>query len=128
MFTDPRNNSNVIPAAIKIGAARDKRELMKENKYQAISNDLGYSFLGAALEIFGSMTKRLESLISNLVEKAANRPFSILLPYWRKRLSMNVQQGNAKYWMDSTVRMTGNDHLRDVSLDLNTHHIRTVAE
>ena len=131
VFTDPRNISNVVLAAIKIGAARNKKELMKEKKYQELSNELGYSFLGAALEIFGSMTKRLDSLISNLVQKAANRaqiPFEILLPYWRKRLSMNVQQGNAKFWMDSTVRMSGNDSLRDVSLNLNTHHIRTVAE
>ena len=84
VFTDPRNISNVVLAAIKIGAARDKKELMKEKKYQELSNDLGYSFLGAALEIFGSMTKRLDSLICNLVETAANRaqiPFAILLPY-----------------------------------------------
>lgn len=131
VMTDPRNSSNAGLSATKTGAARDRRELMKENKYGDISHELGYSFLGAALEIFGSMTKRLDSLISNLVEKAANRaqiPFAVLLPYWRKRLSMNIQQGNAKYWMEATVRMSGADSLQDSSINIATHHIRSVAE
>ena len=91
---------------------------------------MGYFFLAASLEIFGSMTNKLDSLIRRLVEMAAERaqiPFPILLPYWRKRLSMNIQQGNARSWMDATVRMSGVDSLQDSSLNLATHHIRSVA-
>ena len=103
---------------------------MKENKYGEISIQAGFSFLGAALEILGCMSKRLDSLINNLVELAANRaqiPFPILLPYWRKRLSMNIQQGNARFLMDSSVRMAGADSLQDTSVNLATHHLRAVA-
>ena len=87
---------------------------MKKNKYEELCHQCGYSFLAAALEIFGSMSDKLDSLIKDPVENAAERaqiPFSVLLPYWRKRLSMNIQQGNARSWMDSTVRMSGIDIL-----------------
>ena len=130
VFMDPRNPSNAPASAIKTGAARDKREMTKNTKYRDLCHELGFSFLGAALEIFGSMTNSLDSLIHKLVEKAADRaqiPLSVLLPYWRKRLSMNVQQGNARSWMDSTVRMSGADTLQDSSINLATHHIRSVV-
>ena len=88
---------------------------------------VGYA---ASLGIFGSMTSKLDPLIRRLVEMAAERaqiPYPILLPYWRKRLSMNIQQGNARSWMDATVRMSGVDSLQDSSLNLATYHIRSVA-
>ena len=78
------------------------------------------------------MTKRLDSLICNLVEIAANRaqiPFSILPPYWRKRLyeysTRECQVLNGRY---CSHVMSGIDPLRDLSLNLNTLHIRSVAE
>jgi len=127
---DIRNDSSVATAAQTTGALRDKKERAKEQKYEAPCHALGYSFLAASLEIFGSMTNKLDSLIKRLVEMAAERaqiPFPILLPYWRKRLSMNIQQGNARSWMNATVRMSGVDSLQDSSLNLATHHIRSVA-
>ena len=127
---DSRNDSNAAAAALETGALRNKKERAKEQKYEEHCHTMGYSFLAASLEIFGSMTNKLDSLISRLVEMAANRsqiPFSTLLPYWRKRLSMNIQQGNARSWMDATVRMSGVDSLQDSSLNLATHHIRSVA-
>ena len=77
------------------------------------------------------MTEDSLDLVRLLVRKAADRshiPYSILLPYWIKRLSMNIQKGNAKYFMKSTVRMTGSDSLYDASVSLATHHIRIAAE
>mmetsp|Transcript_28381 Transcript_28381/g.47968 ORF Transcript_28381/g.47968 Transcript_28381/m.47968 type:complete len:144 (+) Transcript_28381:359-790(+) len=127
---DSRNDSNAPAAALETGALRDKKERAKEQKYEELCHAMGYSFLAASLEIFGSMTNKLDSLIKRLVEMAAERaqiPSPILLPYWRKRLSMNIQQGNARSWMDSTVRMSGADSLQDSSLNLATHHIRSVA-
>jgi len=90
-----------------------------------------FSPTAASLEIFGSMTDSLHQLIQQLVQKAAERsniPYSILFPYWCKRISMTVQRGNAKFWMEANVRMSGSDSLGDASVMLATHHIRTVAE
>jgi len=127
---DERNDSNASTAARETGAFLAKKDRAKEQKYEDPCHQMGYSFLAASLGIFGSMTNKLDSLIRRLVEMAAERaqiPYSTLLPYWRKRLSMNIQQGNARSWMDSTVRMSGADSLQDSSLNLATHHIRSVA-
>ena len=132
VFTDPRSQSNAPQSAVKFGAARDKRERMKINKYRDLCEQLGYSFTAASLEIFGSMTDSLHQLIQQLVQKAAERsniPYSILFPYWCKRISMTVQRGNAKFFMEASVRMSGSSDSRgDASVMLATHHIRTVAE
>ena len=77
------------------------------------------------------MTEESLDLIRLLVRKAADRshiPYSILLPYWIKRISMNIQKGNASFFMKSTVRMTGSDSLHDASVSMSTHHIRIAAE
>ena len=125
-----QNNRPTSACFCSIVMIRDKKERAKEQKYEELCHAMGYSFLAASLEIFGSMTNKLDTLIRRLVEMAADRsqiPLSTLLPYWRKRLSMNIQQGNARSWMDSTVRMSGADSLQDSSLNLATHHIRSVA-
>ena len=130
VFTDPRNKSNCPTSANKIGIAREKREAFKNNKYRAMCHSLGYSFMGIGIEIFGSMSDKMIGFISDLVYKASERshiPFSILLPYWTKRLSMNIQKGNAKYFMNSSARMTGSDTLHDASVLLATHHVRIMA-
>ena len=127
---DPRGTSYVSHSAVKMGYARNKNESKKNNKYRRLSNQLGYSFLGASVEIFGSMTEKLQDLIKALVQRAAERsmiPYSTLLGYWNKRLSMTIQRGNAKLWLDSSVRMTGSNVLHDASLQSETHHIRTIT-
>ena len=129
--TDPRNISNCVKAARFIGWAMEERARFKMNKYQLHCHRAGYKFLPFCTEIFGSMTEDSLDLVRLLVRKAADRshiPYSILLPYWIKRLSMNIQKGNAKYFMKSTVRMTGSDSLYDASVSLATHHIRIAAE
>ena len=128
VFSDPRGASYVSQSANKIGHARKVNESKKNKKYKTLSSQIGYSFIGASLEIFGSINEKLQDLIKTLVQRAAERamiPFSSLLGYWNKRLSMTVQRGNAKLWLDSSVRMTGSNILHDASLQVETHHIRS---
>ena len=72
VITDTRNDTNAAASATTTGAARDKKVLMKTRKYEELCHQCGYSFLAAALEIFGSMTDKLDSLIKRLVEKASD--------------------------------------------------------
>ena len=129
--TDPRNMSNCIKAAMMILISARRKADAKVFKYEAHCHRAGYNFFSFCIEIFGSMTEESIKLIRTLVVRAADRshiPYSILLPYWIKRISMNIQKGNAKYFMKSTVRMTSSDTLRDASILLATHHIRNSAE
>ena len=130
-LTDPRNFSNCIRAAKIIMSSANRKAEGKENKYADLCHRAGYKFLPFCAEIFGSMTDNSIKLIRTLVGRAADRshiPYSILLPYWIKRISMNIQKGNAKYFMKSTVRMTSSDTLHDASVLLATHHIRNTVE
>jgi hypothetical protein len=129
-ISDPRAISYATRAAWSLHFAMLLNEARKGKKYTFICNQLGCSFLGATLEIFGCMTERLQNLIKDLVSRASERsmiPESILLPYWTKRISMTIQRGNAKYWMASTVRMSGANVLHDESMQNETHHIRTIT-
>ena len=131
VLTDPRNFTNCVKAAHYIAWAMLERARFKKNKYQLLCHQAGYKFLPFSCEIFGSMTEDSLDLIRLLVRKAADRshiPYSILLPYWIKRISMNIQKGNASFFMKSTVRMTGSDSLHDASVSMSTHHIRIAAE
>ena len=104
---------------------------MKNNKYRDLCHSLGYSFLAAAIVIFGSMAKELVALIKNLVERVSARcliPTSTLLPYWIKRLSIVIQRGNARYWFNANARMCGPTAVHDSSIDNATHHLRCVLE
>mmetsp|Transcript_18848 Transcript_18848/g.31440 ORF Transcript_18848/g.31440 Transcript_18848/m.31440 type:complete len:158 (+) Transcript_18848:380-853(+) len=94
-LTDPRNSSNVGRASVLKLAAIKRKVMEKEKNYKGPLHILGYDFLAAAAEIFGSMAKELYALIKALVGRAATRcliPESTLLPYWTKRLSMVIQR------------------------------------
>ena len=62
-FTDPRKASNDGRAAVIKNVAILNEVEMKNNKYRDLCHSLGYSFLAAAIEIFGSMAKELVALI-----------------------------------------------------------------
>ena len=51
-----------------------------------------------------------------------------LLLYEMSVIIINYARGNAKFWMEASVRMSGSDTIGDNSVMLATHHIRTVAE
>mmetsp|Transcript_34466 Transcript_34466/g.64274 ORF Transcript_34466/g.64274 Transcript_34466/m.64274 type:complete len:128 (-) Transcript_34466:96-479(-) len=112
-------------------AAIKRKVMEKEKKYKGPLHILGYDFLAAAAEIFGSMAKELYALIKALVGRAATRcliPESTLLPYWTKRLSMVIQRGNAQYWLNANARMCGPNTLHDSSIDNATHRLRDVVD
>mmetsp|Transcript_13383 Transcript_13383/g.24744 ORF Transcript_13383/g.24744 Transcript_13383/m.24744 type:complete len:135 (-) Transcript_13383:92-496(-) len=88
-LTDPRNASNVGRSSVERQAAIKRKVDEKNRKYRELCHAIGYSFLAAAIEVFGSMAKELSALIKALVERASLRcfiPVSTLLPYWTKRL------------------------------------------
>jgi hypothetical protein len=132
VINDPRQNSNASMASTSFGHCLRKSVKFKNGKYQVDCHRIGASFLPVPYDIFGSTTDDVQNLISSLVRKASDRshiPFHILMPYWTKRLSMAIQQGNAKLWMDSTTMMSSPHHgsHQDSSSSMDTHHIGSMV-
>ena len=130
-LTDPRNSSNVGRSAVTRHAAIKRKVNEKNNKYRDPLHLLGHSFLAAAAEIFGCMAKEFYALIKALVKRASTRsliPESTLLPYWTKRLSMVIQRGNAKFWLNANARMCGAPCLHELSVDDATSQLYNVVD
>ena len=61
-----------------------------------------------AFESFGAVSEDTVKLMARLASKAAeltNIPYSVLLSYWRKRISTTLQVQNARILMVSAARI-----------------------
>ena len=62
----------------------------------------------AFFESFGAVSEDVVKLMANLVSKAAEVtkvPYSVLLSYWRKRISTTLQVHNARILMLSSAQI-----------------------
>ena len=81
-----------------------------------------------AFESFGAVSADTVTLIAKLVSKAAelsNIPYSVLLSYWRKRISTTLQVQNARILMLSATRIlakSGADEAFDMNALLESVH------
>ena len=69
----------------------------KINKYAARCEVFGSGFIPLAFEIYGATSPEVDNFIKAVASKAAevnNINYAILLNYWKKRLSVNLQIGN----------------------------------
>ena len=87
------------------GYAAISRDKIKNDKYLDIATSLGYLFKPVAVEVFG----RWSPVASSLFHQVARRPSEDFLNdrnsfvnYWRKRLSVCLQQGNARIILRKT--------------------------
>ena len=75
------------------------------------------------MEIYGACSKNVASFIDKVVEKAAevnSIPQSILLSYWRKRMSTTLQYYNARLINQAYLQLNdngGGNMYRDFALD-----------
>ena len=85
-----------------------KLHVAKNNKYKQRCHEIDSSFMPLAFESFGAVSEQTVALMANLVSKAAELsmiPYSVLLSYWRKRISTTLQIHNARILMMSTTRI-----------------------
>ncbi len=69
----------------------------KVRKYANRCDAFGSDFTPLAFEIYGATSPEVDNFIKAVVSKAAevnNINYAILLNYWKKRLSVNLQIGN----------------------------------
>ncbi len=80
----------------------------KNTKYLDRCTEINSSFMPLAFESFGAVSDDVVKLMANLVSKAAELtkiPYSVLLSYWRKRISTTLQVQNARILMVSSARI-----------------------
>lgn len=100
----------------------------KNVKYLQRCTEINSSFMPLAFESFGAVSADTVTLIAKLVSKAAelsNIPYSVLLSYWRKRISTTLQVQNARILMLSATRIlakSGADEAFDMNALLESVH------
>ena len=88
--------------------ALNRLHRLKNTKYLSRCTEINSSFMPLAFESFGAVSDDVVKLVANLVSKAAeltNIPYSVLLSYWRKRISTTLQVQNARILMLSSARI-----------------------
>ena len=106
---DPRCQSYVQQARNKSGYTISRLTYNKNQRYKALCDRLGVSFLPVALEIFGQIAPPVLNLIKSLSARASeisSIPLAALHAYWIKRFSTVIQLGNAQFLLDSSSRMS----------------------
>jgi hypothetical protein len=94
----------------------------KNVKYLQRCTEINSSFMPLAFESFGAVSADTAMLIAKLVSKAAdlsNIPYSVLLSYWRKRISTTLQVQNARILMLSATRILAKGGGADEAFDMN---------
>ncbi len=98
-------------------------EKMKTDKYEERCRQIDHKFMPMAIEIYGAVSKQVESFIGKVVERAAEVnaiPQSILLSYWKKRISTTLQHYNARLINQAYLQLNdygGGNMYRDFALD-----------
>ena len=98
-------------------------EKVKNDKYEGRCREIDHFFMPWAMEIYGACSKNVASFIDKVVEKAAevnSIPQSILLSYWRKRMSTTLQYYNARLINQAYLQLNdngGGNMYRDFALD-----------
>lgn len=107
-------------------AAREKhatlknRERYKNDKYLQRCININKSFMPMAFESFGAASEGSLKLMANLVSRASELtsiPYSVLLSYWRKRISTTLQVQNARIIMEASARLLAGRGRRDEAFD-----------
>ena len=86
-------------------------EKVKTDKYEERCREIDHYFMPMAIEIYGATSKKVESFIDKVVEKAAEInaiPHAILLSYWRKRISTTLQYYNARLINQAYLQLNDN--------------------
>ena len=101
----------------------------KNDKYKEKCERQGACFLPLAFESFGLASKEVIDIISKLVSKASeigNVPYSLLLSYWKKRISTTLQIGTAKFILETSVCKKNCQQSQDIieSALLEAYHVR----
>lgn len=84
-----------------------QKEKLKNKKFLARCNEHRTDFMPLAFEIYGAISEKGDSLIRNLATRAAqlhHLPTSVLIAYWRKRISTTLQVYNARLINDAFIR------------------------
>ena len=104
----PTCPSYVTRAAVVPHHTLDRLHRQKNTKYLDRCTEINSSFMPLAFESFGAVSEDVVKLMANLVSKAAEVtkvPYSVLLSYWRKRISTTLQVHNARILMLSSAQI-----------------------
>ena len=80
-------------------------ENRKITKHKPNCDAINVEFLPLIVDAFGRPSETFISFVTNLIHRASDIthiPFSLLLNYWKKRISTNIQRFNARMLMDAT--------------------------
>ena len=99
-------------------------EALKITKSEDRCNAFNSDVVPLAFETYGGTSERFEKLIDRLSSKAAefnNIPYSILLNYWKKRISTALQIGNV-YIISEAYRRLFNFGAETIQRDFDVEH------
>ena len=94
----------------------------KNRKYLNRCTEIGASFMPMAFESFGAVSEDVMTVMSQLVCYAAENtsiPYSVLLSYWKKRISTTLQVQNARIIMMASAAILARTGRRDPAFDCN---------
>ena len=89
-------------------AAAKFREVEKKADYDTLCNANNLHFVPVIFETYGKWGKLGDTLIEDLIDKAAHNdtdiPTSVLKDFWRKRISLELQRENARQMISRMER------------------------
>ena len=92
----------------------------KVTKYLNRCTEIGASFMPMAFESFGAASESVMTVLAKLVSQAAectNIPYSVLLSYWKKRISTTLQMHNSRIIMLASSAILAQSGRRDPAFD-----------
>ena len=98
-------------------------EKMKITKYRERCRQIDHNFMPMAFEIYGACSKLVDTFLVDVVTNAAlinAIPQSVLVSYWRKRISTTLQYYNARLISQAYLQLNdygGGNMGRDFALD-----------
>ena len=122
-ITHPLGVNVQSQAANVSGFAATQKDQKKVDKYRAVAGSLGYLFDPLVMEVYG----RWSPIARDFFRKAAVRPSidfvndrAAFVNYWRKRLSVGLQRGNATIILNKIKAIFPCSATRASSLPANT--------
>ena len=123
LYTDlavglPCSQTYVGHASKTSGYTLGKINERKRNKYGASCAELGADFCPLAFETFGKSSAEVHRILKSLTELASDNlhiPYSVLLSYWKRRLSTTLQIENSLFIMKSCANILSKTNLCDNS-------------
>ena len=111
-----------ITCPSQVGVGIDKSEKEKCLKYGEAADTNGLNFIPLVLEVYGKWSKKMTTFVKQLVKMIAESdpggpPMSVLIGYWRKRLSSVLQRYNAVTLIGRFARACSNNSGSDCQFD-----------